>query len=673
MSKTSIIRSIFLVLLVAPAFCKAQDFHDTRAKILEQFLAYRLTASPKDKQVKKYLGEMSAEGTWSFVNYESTRRGGWPTTDHLKYLDTMAHAYAHPKSTFYQNQKLKSAILKGLNHWLEAGYKSKNWYPNQITAPRHLLRAFLYLNDQIPKEMSESAWVKMLKWLRPEKRTGSNLVIGAEIEVMKGVFYDLPKVVKKGVGYLWSEVRTTTEEGIQPDWCFHQHGNQQMFGNYGLSYSSRVTEWAYILRGTAYELSEDKLQIHSNFLLNGPAWFLWEDKMDLIAAGRQYKIGDLEKKQQVFTNQFQLMAQVDRERKKDYKTILSKTYCPTGHRAYWRSDCAAHREKDWMASLAMSSIRVIGTELTNMESYLGLHNSDGRLLITQTGQEYHHIAPLWDWNRLPGTTCDQNLETLVPQKKTRTTSPFAGSLDDGQMGISSMHYHRNDLSAKKSWFFTKDEIICLGADISGRTKGEVFTSVEQSNFLGNITSPNGAIKNTSVKGGTWVHHNQIGYHILNEAHVKTASLEDNWKKCFPTYDSIPARGDVFSIYINHGKDPKEASYAYTIYPDVVAKKMDETIAKSRVKIVSNTASVQAVKVGQELLAVFHEAAALEIGENQKIEVDRPCLLMLKKKEILVSDPIHDSESINVNINGKQYSASFPLEDQRGNKTIIKLK
>ena len=46
---------------------------------------------------------------------------------------------------FYQDKKLKDAILKGVQHWLDAGYKNKNWYPIQVRAPKHTLHIFLYI------------------------------------------------------------------------------------------------------------------------------------------------------------------------------------------------------------------------------------------------------------------------------------------------------------------------------------------------------------------------------------------------------------------------------------------------------------------------------------------------------------------------------------------------
>ncbi len=59
---------------------------------------------------------MLDDGTWTYVDYKSTRRGQWPTTDHLKFLNKMARTYAHQESRYYHNTELKEAILKGIQH-----------------------------------------------------------------------------------------------------------------------------------------------------------------------------------------------------------------------------------------------------------------------------------------------------------------------------------------------------------------------------------------------------------------------------------------------------------------------------------------------------------------------------------------------------------------------------
>lgn len=666
-------RTLLLITLAAIFFTQQlfADFNRDKETVYQQYLEYNRSYPPADTLTAKYLSEMQEDGTFTSVDYKSTRRGDWPTTDHLVYIDEMARSYAHPASQFYQDKKLKDAILKGVQHWLDAGYKNKNWYPIQVRAPKHTLHIFLYMGDEIPQKMKAEAWEKMFKDLHMN-RTGSNNVIAAENEIMKALIYDKKDVMDKAVEVIWSEVRQTTNEGIQPDWCFHQHGNQQQMGNYGLSYSERVTEWAYLLRNTSYALSADKLAIHRNFLLNGPSWFLWKGKMDINASGRQYKIGDLELKFDAFTKQLVLMQKIDPDNKSLYQQRINWPNKLTGHKSYWCSDFCVHREKNWMASLSMSSSRVVGTELCNMENFTGVHIGDGRLLVTQSGGEYHHIAPLWDWHRLPGTTCDQKLDTLTPQISTRTTSNFAGVIDNGKIGMASMIYNRKGLKAKKGWFFVGEAIVCLGSGITGHSSGNVITSVEQSNLEGEILSSHGLLLNGNLQlnADSWVYHNGIGYHILDKATITTSQIKENWQKCFPTHEDIAAEGSVFSIYIDHGKDPDSRKYAYCIYPEVDAGQMEKRIVHSKIRIVSNSETVQAIRFRKNLLAVFYAPGILKVDDKTTIEVDVPCLLIINKQEIRVSDPTHESTNANISISGHIFTAKLPQEAESGNCKII---
>lgn len=60
---------------------------------------------------------------------------------------------------------------------------------------------------------------------------------------------------------IWSEIAVSTEEGVQPDFSFHQHGAQQQFGNYGLAYAVNMSRWARVLRDTPWQMPPAKLSV----------------------------------------------------------------------------------------------------------------------------------------------------------------------------------------------------------------------------------------------------------------------------------------------------------------------------------------------------------------------------------------------------------------------------
>ena len=84
-----------------------------------------------------------------------------------------------------------------------------------------------------------------------------------------------------------SEIRTGGKEGIKDDWCFHQHGPQQQFGNYGLAFVTTMSLFSGLLSDTSLEFSEEQLNVIASLIDNGYRWIILKGKMDISAMGRQ--------------------------------------------------------------------------------------------------------------------------------------------------------------------------------------------------------------------------------------------------------------------------------------------------------------------------------------------------------------------------------------------------
>ena len=64
-------------------------------------------------------------------------------------------------------------------------------------------------------------------------------------------------------------IRVRTDEGIQRDFSFHQHGPQLYNGGYGLTLMVDMINYATLLRGTRYAFAHDKLMFLADHLLEG--------------------------------------------------------------------------------------------------------------------------------------------------------------------------------------------------------------------------------------------------------------------------------------------------------------------------------------------------------------------------------------------------------------------
>ncbi len=407
--------------------------------------------------------------------------------------------------------------------------------------------------------------------------------------------------------------------------------------------------------------------------MEGPSWILWNGQFDLSGCGRQVDAGCQASKGRGVRRQLQRMGLIDPEYREDYEKRIASG--PVGHKSFWRSDMAVHRRPDWYASVKMSSTRVIGSETCNSENMQGLHLGDGTLLLYQTGKEYEDIVPVWDWRRLPGTTCDQGFDELTPKGAGAGFggAEFSGVLGDGETGVAAMIYKRNNLTARKAWFFEKDAVICLGAGIDGKSEGTVLTSVQQSWLTGPVVTSTGKGSSGThkLKPRDWVHHSGTGYRHFDESTLQIERVKGNWNSSFPTRGDRPAKGDVFSLWIDHGKSPRDQSYAYQIFPRTKADKMDAVIGSNATKLLSNTKALQAIENTEGVYAVFYKPGKLTLGHGKIIGTDKPCILILRSDKLVVVDPTQKLRNLTISVGGRKFRVDLPSGNEAGRQVVVR--
>lgn len=125
-----------------------------------------------------------------------------------------------------------------------------------------------------------------------------------------------------------------------------------------------------------------------------------------------------------------------------------------------------HHRPGWYMSARMYSTRTMNTD--NLagcgEGLLSHYLAEGATCIMRHGDEYLNLFPVWDWQRVPGTTVELAPHSSAdPQRK--GASAFAGGASDGTVGVAAFQLQRDSLRARKAWFFFSDLAVCLGADI----------------------------------------------------------------------------------------------------------------------------------------------------------------------------------------------------------------
>lgn len=644
----------------------ADDASTLRAHLIEWYTR----SAPRPDAMERYVQAQKPDGSWPDIDYANTDRGGWRTHEHLSRTLDMARAYRTAGHSMESDSSLSVAIVAALEHWVDKDYVNANWWYPQIGVPDTLAPTLVLLGEVLPTELKDKAIRQVLSRSKMGM-TGQNKVWLAGIAFMKGLLTNDPEIMTEARKQIFEELHITTQEGIQPDYSFHQHGPQLQWGNYGAAFGASMIKWAGIFQDTDYALTTEQMDLLGLYLLEGTAWILWNGRMDISACGRQIFRDSQAGKGRSTIRQLEMMAEIDPARANLYREAIASNReggvnTSVGHRHFWRSDISVQRRPNWYASVKMCSTRVVGAETCNSENMLGLHLADGVTYFLRTGREYEDLFPVWDWRRLPGTTCVQDQATLVPSPgRCRGRSDFAGGVSDGRRGLAAMEHLRDGLAARKAWFFLDDAVVCLGAGITCDAPERVLTSVNQCAASGPATvsadrQPGQLSKGHSSVGSLdWVHHDGTGYVFLSpgKTTVNIATQSGTWYDVHHRESARPVERDVFNLWIDHGVKPDAAQYAYVVYPDISVDAMAGLCATPPMHIVGQSDALLAIarRDGRLLQAAFFEAGQVSWGDGRTLAVDQPSLVMLDETTISpylhVCDPTQKRRTLRVRLSG----------------------
>lgn len=643
---------------------------------------YHITSS----DIGGLLESLQPDGSWSDVDYSSQNRSGWSPKVHVERILILTKAYRLPSSGYFESKEVETAIHKSLQYWIDRKLVSLNWWHNQIGIPKTLGGALILFESKLTPQEKEGA----LGIMNNAKfgMTGQNKVWLAGNVLVRGLLENDLNLVTSARDTIVSEIKIGDQEGIKYDNSFHQHGAQQQFGNYGAAYISSMSFWSQMFSGTAIGFDQSQLDILSGLINNGYRRILWNGYMDVNALGRQFfRMAQIHKAFSVGFSAL-MLSEVDKENANKYNDLIKDNFenkgqptSLTGLYHFWMSDMTVQRRPLWMASVKMSSDRVIGAEAGNGDNLKGYYLADGATYTYVDGDEYSNIYPCWDWRKLPGIT---SYETDTPLKELswggyHNSSNFVGNVNNGHFGITAMDFYRDGITARKAWIFTDDYVLCLGAAISADNGCVVTTSIEQQVKKGDLFQlRNNAWDKTSLVEFT--PQNEVrffsgnkGYIILEPQKGKAIleSRSGKWNDIMSMYptDMIENK-EVFSLWIDHGKDPESSTYKYFILP---AKSKEEVkmFNVEDIQILSNTKDIQAVWLSKENMALIasYIPADIQISKDIHLKSNETGLFLIKqdgkKLKITFADPTQQLETVKLEINKKKYNLNLPKGEKRG--------
>lgn len=692
---------VISVLVVVSADAKPDDFEIVKERVVAELLK----TSIDDDRAETIINKMNEDGSFQDINYtDLSRTAGFPQRNHTYNLVYLAKGYKSKASSFYKSKKLKKSITNGYKYWVDNDFVGDNWHNNQISTPTNLVNLMLIMGDELPKDLVEKGQpiIGRAHMKASGARPSGDRIVIAGILAKNLLFIGDREEFDHIIKLIEGEVKFSTgKRGMQHDYSFHHRtdrvNNTTSYG-YG-KYANAFGEWSYYVAHTKYAFSVEKINHLIDYYLDGIfKQMVYGVYTDISVKNRSishkarfepHDILEIERLLQSIDYRKDELEEIIRLRKGSATPSLSFS------KFFWQTEHFVVQRPDFYTTVRMYSTRNRNMEVPyNGPGKTTHHRADGTNYVMLRGDEYHNIWPVYDWQKISGTTIMQKPELYGPDEIQKDgLTDFVGAVTDGLYGAVAFDFRspHDMLKAKKSWFFFDEEYVCLGTDINSRPRLPVVTTINQVLMKSDVTvMQDGKIEvlpqgSRELEHVSWVHQDKIGY-ILPEPtgiSISNQAEEGRWSDITDQKNISEeiVSEEVFMLGFNHGNRPDNASYQYIVVPNVSTKELIETAGNNRsIEILSNTSAIQAVKsnkLGISQLA-FYKAGEVEISEDYKVRMDSQGMAMLKMKgsrieELTVSDPSRKLSRMMItvpgiyNVTGDDF---IVIPDSKQNNTLI---
>lgn len=621
-------------------------------------------AQSSDTRAKSWISALRTDGSWPDIDYTDQSRSLWQLEKHLDRIISLSSLHT-PLST-------KKAI-SALRFWFKGNFVNPNWWYQKIGIPRRILAIAYQLDENIPDDLRPevikslsvidsddyparpggdriqviSNHAKALLWQRDEARA-TQLFAKIEAEAQFGPIEETMYDASGG-----QEVRNEHRpagRGFQSDMTFHHRGDRvDCTMTYGMEVPEFYTQWALMLQSTPWRFTDEHTHFIIDYLLDAVRWHLVNDEqVEPSALNRELaRPGKAEfNKTEILQR---LLCLCNGYREDELKSFAAHANNLIGARYFWQSDYFAFKNANYQAAVRMHSHRNANQEYPhNSEGIKNHFRGDGACHFSPSGArgvEYHQIWPVFNFSMVPGTTSPLLTEMPPMNEVQMRRSPifFSGAITDKSLAACAMDFktYRNDLQARKSWFFFDEGYVCLGTGITSTLPDTIVTTIEQSllpcHARYTLIGDNPVMETEGMRHGTWANV------------VRDSEFAD-----------IEASLPVYSLAINHGVRPENASYAYTVAP------LSTPENAVWYKVIAQNNIAHAVTSADENVGfcVFFEPGRIEIC-GHSVTVAEPCMLMLRNGKRYVCDPTRQQYQLHVTIDGESKEIRIPTWQYAG--------
>ena len=203
----------------------------------------RASSSPP---AKDWLPSLAADGHWADLEsvsrrppaagaYSNPATPNFHSNAHLIRMAQMTSAYATPGTPDYHSPKMLEGIEHALAYWYKNHTLSDNWWDNTVGEPQLLSLTLVPLVDVLPADLlREGLSYYIIPQVKDPSYSHSALSYPQQ-QLIRGVLAHSDADVAEASAEMQRIIRIRTDEGIQRDFSFHQHGPQLYNGGYGLT------------------------------------------------------------------------------------------------------------------------------------------------------------------------------------------------------------------------------------------------------------------------------------------------------------------------------------------------------------------------------------------------------------------------------------------------------
>lgn len=379
-------------------------------------------------------------------------------------------------------------------------------------------------------------------------------------------------------------------------------------------------------------------------------------------------------------------------------------------------DRVVHRGDGWAVTLSVASTRTARFEMINRTNLKPWNQSAGQLALYLSDAPDQRSDVYWrtvDPLRLPGTTVDRYATPeITDDNAIPAGNGFAGyhtlgadgadgsaatavGPHRGSVGSAMYQYDAfaSSLTARLSWFFLPDAVVCLGADVTGGSGGVETTvanwrvpqeargvwSVDGTAVAGRADG-----EAQTVQSPTVLTLEDVGATVFLQPPARVGLLEaertGSWRDVNASGGTDEVTARYATAWVEHGTKPQGASFAYASLPTATAGEAQQWAAAQSVEVVSNTGALQAVscpKAGYHA-ASFFSAGTAEVG-SFTVQAERPATVGLlvepvgasapTRVEVAVADPARGSDPLVVTVELPEGSWTVSTTEQGTTATV----